>query len=251
MDNFCTHAALLDSAAARRKLVAMKPWLLVVAAVVAGSLGCSDFARFVPDRGGGDSSRDGDAAIAADAGPDASWQDADAGSTDGADAADVVDVVDSGVCPGSQTPCPSGCVDTSSDLANCGACGVTCGSGQPCNGGGCGPTNENCATAIPLTLNVPMAGTTCHAGSALSSVCGPLPQVFYSVHAATGPTGITFSVTGGLRIGYGTQTAGCLESLSECFYSDSLPGVILEPGETVYFVITGPCADFTVLVHSP
>jgi hypothetical protein len=35
--------------------------------------------------------------------------------------------------------CPGvGCTDTSSDSANCGWCGVTCASGQACDGGICG-----------------------------------------------------------------------------------------------------------------
>jgi len=56
-----------------------------------------------------------------------------------------------GDCDGSYA---TGCeANVTSDLANCGGCGVVCGAGDLCVRGGCypmGPTGETCADAIPL-----------------------------------------------------------------------------------------------------
>lgn len=46
--------------------------------------------------------------------------------------------VDEGTsCPPGQTLCPGGCVDTSTNALNCGACGRACRSDQTCSGGAC------------------------------------------------------------------------------------------------------------------
>jgi hypothetical protein len=52
-------------------------------------------------------------------------------------------------CPGtSETMCPDGCFDTSSDPLHCGSCTVICGSGQACVSGQCstGTTTDTCTT---------------------------------------------------------------------------------------------------------
>jgi hypothetical protein len=48
----------------------------------------------------------------------------------------------------SQTMCPDGCFDTSTDALHCGSCTVICGSGQACVGGQCttGTTTTDCTT---------------------------------------------------------------------------------------------------------
>ena len=75
--------------------------------------------------------------VGADA-PDGDVPDADADGPD-ADAdvpdADVPDVV----CPVGSTRCGEVCVDTRSDLENCGACGRACGASGFCEGGTCRP----------------------------------------------------------------------------------------------------------------
>src|SRR5574337_767341 len=53
-------------------------------------------------------------------------------------------------CPDGQTSCGTMCVDTTSDPANCGACGNACSASQVCNAGVC-----DCAA--PTTL----CGTEC------------------------------------------------------------------------------------------
>ncbi len=59
-------------------------------------------------------------------------------------------------CAATQTKCPSGCVDTTSDHDNCGSCGTACGATQVCNSGVCGcPLNaaQDAGTdAGPATL---------------------------------------------------------------------------------------------------
>ena len=40
-------------------------------------------------------------------------------------------------CPSGQARCVTACVDTTSDLGNCGACGHACASGESCSGGAC------------------------------------------------------------------------------------------------------------------
>jgi hypothetical protein len=42
-----------------------------------------------------------------------------------------------GVCPPNQLPCGAGCVDVSSNVLNCGACGVACPLGDVCQAGAC------------------------------------------------------------------------------------------------------------------
>ncbi|MDP3278941.1 MAG: hypothetical protein Q8Q09_27360 [Deltaproteobacteria bacterium] len=53
---------------------------------------------------------------------------------------DVV-VVEASLCPVGATYCSEVCVDTQSDLTNCGGCGVVCGFGVPCRGGRCDDGN--------------------------------------------------------------------------------------------------------------
>ncbi|MBN1769731.1 MAG: hypothetical protein JXB32_00605 [Deltaproteobacteria bacterium] len=70
---------------------------------------------------------------AADADADAPFDDATAEDVPVDDAR-----VDEGTsCPPGQTLCPGGCVDTSSDALNCGACGRACRTDQACSGGAC------------------------------------------------------------------------------------------------------------------
>jgi hypothetical protein len=42
------------------------------------------------------------------------------------------------VCPQGKTACGGACVDTQTDVNNCGGCGRVCGAGQQCTGGVCG-----------------------------------------------------------------------------------------------------------------
>ena len=55
-------------------------------------------------------------------------------------------------CTPNQTTCPSGCVDITSDHANCGSCGAACGATEVCNAGVCGcPVNNSDPDAGPVT----------------------------------------------------------------------------------------------------
>jgi len=159
------------------------------------------------------------------------------------------------VCPAGQTACPGGCTNLTSDLMNCGACGVVCGAGQPCSGG-CGPTNETCATAIVLTPWAVTSGTTCHAGMSLTtSACGSGHQVFFAVTgASTMGRAVSILLTGPVSLGLGPQTFGCggFTSISDCEPSSTIAGspASIPVGMTFYFAVTAStCADFTVMVH--
>ena len=55
----------------------------------------------------------------------------------GSGAGDGGDDGSQGTCATPRMACGGGCVDTTSDPANCGACGASCGSGASCCGGSC------------------------------------------------------------------------------------------------------------------
>ena len=79
-------------------------------------------------------------------------------------------------CPGRLVRCNGACVDTTSDDANCGACGNTCPAGSSCCGGGCcegccdgsickGGLNDNACGAGGTACATCAAGQACHGGS--------------------------------------------------------------------------------------
>ncbi|MDB4982103.1 MAG: Tryptophan synthase alpha chain [Myxococcales bacterium] len=113
-------------------------------------------------------------------------------------------------CPGGQTICPgpiadvANCIDMSSDLANCGACGVSCASTEACIDGICvlscppgtadcngdhadGDHNNGCETN---TDTDPL-----HCGSCTTQCDGQLPQPCQAGKCATRPCGTTGPVT--------------------------------------------------------
>jgi hypothetical protein len=89
------------------------------------------------------------------------------------------------VCPPGQDVCGGQCLDTSTDLANCGACGNACGLSQSCVDGQCqcppgtsfctgiGCVDTNCPTPLDPTTcqcDCPPGHPPCGAGS---SCCAP------------------------------------------------------------------------------
>lgn len=78
--------------------------------------------------------------------------------------------VDAGPCPG-ETMCAGGCVDTGSDPANCGGCGLACSTGTLCQAGSCGcPGGETlcgafCVDTTIDTGNCGGCGTSCVSGA--------------------------------------------------------------------------------------
>ena len=66
-------------------------------------------------------------------------------------------------CGIGETNCSGGCVDTRSDLAHCGGCGLACAGGEVCSGSRCGvsvkrretlPTNDSIPTAVALDVGL-------------------------------------------------------------------------------------------------
>jgi hypothetical protein len=52
-------------------------------------------------------------------------------------------------CPSGQSACGSNCVRLSTDDANCGSCGKSCGSGEACGNGACFPRDCGGTTCAP------------------------------------------------------------------------------------------------------
>src|SRR5436190_133383 len=101
----------------------------------------------------------GDAAL--DAAPDA--------AADGGPPPDVAVPPDLG-CPVGTTKCGNACVDTMSDAAHCGGCGVACPMGQGCAMGRCGCINRTmkcgnaCVDAKTDPANCGACGNACAMG---------------------------------------------------------------------------------------
>jgi hypothetical protein len=87
-----------------------------------------------------------------------------------------------GSCPTGQVVCGGQCVDTSTDLANCGGCGNACAEGKTCQGGAC-----VCPTGTTVCGNTCCAegqlcegpgdcpqGNACQTATCVGGVCAPL-----------------------------------------------------------------------------
>lgn len=83
---------------------------------------------------------------------------------------DIVARLEPSSCQGGQTSCEGMCVDTSSDPASCGACGVACGVGQACVAGRCECQNGLAACGAEC---VDLATDRSHCGACGAS-CGDL-----------------------------------------------------------------------------
>jgi hypothetical protein len=93
----------------------------------------------------------------------------------------LVNCGSSASCAGSSTMCGSTCADTTTDNANCGACGTACSSGEVCTAGkcaaSCGGGTKLCGTSCADTNADPNncggCGTKCGAGEVCSGgSCG-------------------------------------------------------------------------------
>ncbi len=87
-----------------------------------------------------------------------------------------------GACDPGLTQCPAGCVDTGSDVANCGACGNACAAEHSCVEGACTCTATSCpdgccdgASCVAAGAACAAADTVCVAGDGCTP-CGGLGQ---------------------------------------------------------------------------
>ena len=116
-------------------------------------------------------------------------------------------------CPLGELPCGNGCIDVTSDNANCGACGQTCGADQLCSAGVCIGMNNACFVnnggcsadafcmdigGAPACLCKPNffgdgqtcnACTVCGAGDFASTACTPTTDAVCSTCAQGCPKG--------------------------------------------------------------
>jgi hypothetical protein len=91
-------------------------------------------------------------------------------------------------CSGSKECCPSGCMDLSSDVKNCGACGATCGANETCDSGRC-----KCGS----TLGTQGGGAVCPNDTCLNGAC-----VTCDPAANLAPQAVASSSGGGYVAGY-------------------------------------------------
>jgi hypothetical protein len=116
-------------------------------------------------------------------------------------------------CPTGETACPAAtpdvCVDTSTDNANCGDCGVTCASGQACDG--TGHCAETCATGYSVCgsgdtaycadvahdrANCGDCGTQCNPGEVCETGCEVLTLTALSASVLEAGAQLTLTGTG-------------------------------------------------------
>ena len=99
-------------------------------------------------------------------------------------------------CPKAFKVCGQICVDTATDVANCGACGTACAAGQVCSAGTCATTCQaglnvcggSCRDLQTDAANCGACGTACILGqSCIAGVCGCQPGM------ACGPAALVYS----------------------------------------------------------
>lgn len=99
-------------------------------------------------------------------------------------------------CPKAFKVCGKICVDTATDIANCGACGTACAAGQVCSAGACATTCQtglndcggSCRDLQTDAGNCGACGTVCGPGqSCIAGACGCPPGM------ACGPAALVYS----------------------------------------------------------
>jgi hypothetical protein len=112
-------------------------------------------------------------------------------------------------CPAGATPCGAGCVYVASDTQNCGACGVTCGTGQFCVGGectNCPPGTSTCQNnCIDLQTSRDNCGQ-CGHPCVVNEACG---GGLCRGNGSTCPTGVCECFDGSTFPAYCNGTPGC------------------------------------------
>lgn len=80
-------------------------------------------------------------------------------------------------CAGGLTRCGGACVDATTNAANCGGCGRTCGQSQNCTGGACVPVPPTCSDGVRNGDESDVdCGGSCAAKCADGKACGADPD---------------------------------------------------------------------------
>ncbi len=139
-------------------------------------------------------------------------------------------------CAAGQVVCGNACVDTSSDAANCGACGTSCGTGMVCSQGACSSSCaaglQQCGQACADTNNSTShcggcnnpcpAGASCVAGMCQGGSACPTGQTICNGTCVDLTSDAANCGTCGNACGAGTVcsqstcASGCADGLTQC-----------------------------------
>lgn len=119
-------------------------------------------------------------------------------------------------CATSETKCSDSCVDTSTDVKHCGACGKACEAGQECKAGKCETTCEEKQTACGASC-VDISSDVKHCGA-----CDNACQTGYSCQKGEcSPCPVGLSQCEGFCVDFQTTTDNCGSCGNKCKPGDS------------------------------